>query len=125
MNYFNQTLDGLINIDADIVSTSELYINDVLFVSMTGPTGPTGIQGIPGSSNSVFPYRAETVSTSPPISSASIEWNNSVQTWSTIIYISHLNQNNVDIDPILNAIEINDSVIIQTKLILVKIKNGI
>ena len=52
----NQTLDGLINIDADIVSTSELYINDTLFISMTGPTGQ---QGIPCLSSSVFPYRAQ------------------------------------------------------------------
>ena len=113
MNYSNQSLDGLINIDADIVSTSELYINDVLFQSFTGPTGNTGPQGIAGSSSSVFPYRAETTSTSPPISSGDIEWNNSVQQSSTIIYISHIDRNTDDIDPILNSIEINDSITIQ------------
>ena len=67
MNYSNQTLDGLINIDANTVYTDELYLGGVLFQSFTGPTG---LQGIPGSSSSIFPYRAETVSTSPPISSA-------------------------------------------------------
>ena len=99
MNYSNQTLDGLININAYSIHTDELYLDGVLFVSMTGPTGPTGLQGIPGSSSSVFPYRAETTSQSPPISSGDIEWNNSVQTSTTTIYISHINQNNVDIDP--------------------------
>ena len=100
MNYSNQTLDGLVNINADTVYTDELYLDGILFQSMTGPTGPTGPQGIAGTSSSVFPYRAEIISTTPPITDASIEWNNSVQTSSTIIYISHLNQNNVDIDPI-------------------------
>jgi len=105
MNYSNQSLDGLINIDANAVYTDELYLGGILFQSFTGPTGNTGPQGIAGSSSSVFPYRAETTSTSPPISSGDIEWNNSVQQSSTIIYVSHINQNSVDIDPILNSIE--------------------
>ena len=49
MNYSNQTIDGLININANSIYTDELYLDGVLFVSMTGPTGPTGLQGIPGS----------------------------------------------------------------------------
>ena len=101
MNYSNQTIDGLINIQADIVSKSALYINDVLFQRMTGATGP---QGISGSSSSVFAYRAHAISQSPPLSSGDIRWNNSVQSSSTIIYISHLTQVNDDIDPILNNI---------------------
>ena len=39
MNYSNQTLDGLVNINANTIYTDELYINDVLFQSMTGSTG--------------------------------------------------------------------------------------
>ena len=56
MNYSNQTLDGLININANSIYTDELYLDGVLFVSMTGPTGQ---QGIPCLSSSVFPYRAQ------------------------------------------------------------------
>ena len=94
--YFNeQSLDGLNTIYCD-----ELFIGGELFTSGTGPTGDTGPQGIAGSSSSVFPYKAETISLSPPISNSTIEWNNAVQTSSTIIYISHLNLNNIDIDPI-------------------------
>ena len=108
--YFNeQSLDGLNTIYCD-----ELFIGGELFTSGTGPTGDTGPQGIAGSSSSVFPYKAETISLSPPISNSTIEWNNAVQTSSTIIYISHLNLNNIDIDPILNLIQINDTFIIQT-----------
>ena len=32
-----------------------------------------------------------------------------------LLFISHLNQNNIDIDPILNLIQINDTFIIQAK----------
>ena len=111
MNNSNQTLDGLVNIQANTINTDELYINDVLFQSMTGATGP---QGIAGSSSSVFPYRAHTTSQIPIPSSGDIIWNNSVQSSSTIIYISHLTQANDDIDPILNNIQINDTIIIQS-----------
>ena len=114
-NYTNQTLDGLTNISANTVYTDELYLNGVLLQSFTGLTGNTGPQGIAGSSSSVFPYRAETILLTPPIADNVIQWNNSVQPSSTTIYISHINQNNVDIDPILNSIEINDSITIQSK----------
>jgi len=109
MNFNEQSIDGLNTIYCD-----ELFIGGELFTSGTGPTGDTGPQGVAGSSSSVFPYKAETISLSPPISNNMIEWNNAVQTSSTIIYISHLNLNNIDIDPILNLIQINDTFIIQT-----------
>ena len=52
MNYSNQTLDGLINVNANTIYTDELYLDEILFQSMTGSTGSTGPQGIAGTSSS-------------------------------------------------------------------------
>lgn len=81
-----------------------------------GVTGYTGPQGSPGSSSSVFLYLADTTTNSPPISSEHIVWNQPVQNTSTILYFSHIDHNNQDIELILSSLNANDIITIQDKL---------
>ena len=83
--------------------------------TLSGPTGPTGLQGSPGLSSSLFNYKAETVLTSPPIASGYIEWNTNSQTSASIIYVSHIDNNNNDVEVLLGSLNSNNVLIIQDK----------
>ena len=75
-----------------------------------GATGPNGSNGV---SVSYYRYNAKTNSQTPPPTSNAIMWNNSIQINSTILYISHLTLDNIDIDVFLALIKSGDNLTIQ------------
>ena len=79
----------------------------------TGATGPTGPSGADGFSISYYKYKAHTNTQTPPPATSEIRWNNSSQLSSTILYVSHMTQDNIDIDVFLALISDNDVLIIQ------------
>ena len=78
-----------------------------------GFQGGTGPQGSNGISVSYYKYNARTNTQSPPPSNTQIIWNNATQINSTIIYVSHLTRDGVDIDVFLALIKTGDSLILQ------------
>jgi hypothetical protein len=81
----------------------------------TGPTGaigPTGPAGQDGQSSSYFSYYASTGLVLPP-GNQNIIWNNSNQTGASIITLSHITKENIDVDLLLYLIRPNDDIIIQ------------
>ena len=81
----------------------------------TGSSGSSGSSGQNGLSASYYRYNAITNSYGPPISSGNLEWNNAVQTGSTEIYLSHITQDNNDIEVILGGTGIGSRLIIQDR----------
>ena len=78
-----------------------------------GGTGPAGSDGADGVSVSYYKYNARTNTQSPPPSTTQIVWNNATQISSTILYVSHLTRDGVDIDVFLALIKTGDSLILQ------------
>ena len=86
------------------------------FQGESGPQGfqgGTGPQGSNGISVSYYKYNARANSQTPPPNNSQIMWNNATQISSTIIYVSHLTRDGVDIDVFLALIKTNDSLILQ------------
>jgi len=77
-----------------------------------GPTGPTGAQG---TSSSLFLYRANTSITSGYPGDGDILWNNATQISATQINVSHLTDNNVDIDIFLALLSVGEQIVIQSQ----------
>jgi hypothetical protein len=78
-----------------------------------GIQGVQGVQGLRGESTTYFQYTANTTSFAPVPSAGNILWNNATQTSATILYVSHLTSNGVDVDLFLDAISIGDTIIVQ------------
>lgn len=78
-----------------------------------GESGPQGDQGPAGGSTNTFLYKAKTTLTSGDPGSQFILWDNSTQTSATQLNISHITNNNIDIDFILALIKVNDILILQ------------
>lgn len=82
-----------------------------------GTQGVQGITGASGSSSSIFAYKTNTTSQTPPPGEGNIQWNNSSQVDSTNIYVSHLTQAGTsgvqDIDVLLSNIKQNDILFVQ------------
>ena len=78
-----------------------------------GESGPQGDQGPAGGSTNTFLYKAKTTSTSGDPGSQYILWDNVTQTSATQLNISHITNNNIDIDFILALIKVNDILILQ------------
>ncbi len=95
------------------------------FLGGTGPTGPTGPTGDPGpqgptgpagqngQSTSYFLYEVKTTITSGDPGSRHLIWNNTTQTSATQINISHITEDNIDIDLLLALITTGDFLVIQ------------
>lgn len=77
---------------------------------VAGPTGPTGPQGY---SSSLFKYTTNTGATSGNPGAGYLLWNNSTQTSSTEINVSHLTNDSTDIDIFLAQIEKTEVITIQ------------
>jgi hypothetical protein len=94
-------------------------------VGPTGPTGPTGAAstvagptgptGTPGTSSNLFLYLANTGATSGYPGDGDLLWNNAVQTSATQINVSHLTDNNIDIDIFLGLLSVGEQIIIQSQ----------
>ena len=80
-----------------------------------GEMGSSGSSGQNGLSSSYYRYNAHTNSQAPPITNGNIEWNNAVQTGSTQLYVSHITQDNNDIEVILGGTGIGSTLIIQDR----------
>jgi hypothetical protein len=80
-----------------------------------GDTGFTGAQGAPGQSSSYYDYNARTTITTGDPGNGRLLWNNATQTSATQINISHLTQQNVDVDIFLALLNTGDTVVIQDK----------
>ena len=78
-----------------------------------GIQGATGPQGADGVSISYYKYNAKTNSQTPPPTSAQFIWNNATQISSSILYLSHLTRDGIDIDVFLASIKTGDNLIIQ------------
>ena len=88
----------------------------------TGPTGaastiagPTGPTGTPGTSSNLFLYLANTGAISGYPGDGDLLWNNAVQTSATQINVSHLTDNNIDIDIFLGLLSVGEQIIIQSQ----------
>jgi hypothetical protein len=78
-----------------------------------GPTGPLGPAGADGGSSSLYNYQAATNTQAPPVANGNIEWNNTVQTDATELYVSHQTAIGNDIDVFLSLLKTGDTLIIQ------------
>jgi len=81
----------------------------------TGATGATGPQGAEGTSTSIYRYRAKTNITSGNPTDGYVIWNNSTQVLSTTISISHMTDDNFDIDFILSLLHIDQKLYLQDR----------
>ena len=82
-------------------------------VGTTGATGQTGATGAQGVSSSLFLYKANTTATTGYPGNGDLLWNNSTQISSTSINISHLTDNNIDIDVFLSFLDTTETILIQ------------
>ena len=65
----------------------------------------------------MYNYRTNTTTTTaPPIPNGDIIWNNAIQTASTILYVSHINSDNQDVEVLLASIPVGTTLTIQDKL---------
>jgi hypothetical protein len=77
-----------------------------------GSTGPTGPQGL---SSNLFLYSAKTTATMGNPDSGYLIWNNLAQITSTTLSISHLTDDNIDIDIFLSQIAPTEKIVVQDK----------
>jgi len=80
-----------------------------------GATGATGATGADGASMSIWKYLAKTTTTSGYPSNGRVQWNNSTQISSTALDISHLTDDNLDIDIFLALLSVGQDIIIQDR----------
>ncbi len=82
----------------------------------TGPTGaigPTGPTGAKGSSSNLFEYLANTTITSGYPTDGHLLWNSATQTSATQINVSHLTDNDIDVDLFLALLAVGQQITIQ------------
>ena len=78
-----------------------------------GPTGPTGPTGSKGSSSNLFEYLANTTITSGYPTDGHLLWNSGTQTSATQINVSHLTDNDIDVDLFLALLAAGQQITIQ------------
>jgi hypothetical protein len=81
--------------------------------TVPGPTGPTGPAGENAQSANIWMYTADTDDVSGTAPSGKIYWNDATQTDATILALSHITSDSIDIDVFLALISINNQIIIQ------------
>jgi len=81
----------------------------------TGDVGPTGPTGAQGTSSSLFLYQAHTTTTSGDPGTQHVLWDNATQNTATQVNISHLTDNNIDIDIFLALLQTGESITIQDR----------
>jgi Collagen triple helix repeat (20 copies) len=81
----------------------------------TGATGQTGATGAQGVSNSIFLYQADTAnhSTGTYPGNGNVDWDNATQVSATHIMLSHLTNDNLDIDIYLALLQSSQEFVIQ------------
>jgi hypothetical protein len=85
----------------------------------TGPTGfdgiqgPTGPQGVAGISSNYYRYLAKTTSNTPSPGAGYLIWSNPVQIDSSSVTVSHLNNDDVDVETFIALSPIGSKILIQ------------
>jgi len=80
-----------------------------------GSTGATGATGSDGASISIWKYLAKTTTTSGYPSNGRVQWNNATQISATVLDISHLTDDNLDIDIFLALLSVGQNITIQDR----------
>jgi hypothetical protein len=100
--------------------TIKIYINPTqpvkaITVAPTGARGADGAAGTNGGSTSAWDYNAKTNATSGYPGNGYLLWNNATQTSATSILVSHLTDDNTDIELLLSFFVINQKIFIQDR----------
>ena len=80
-----------------------------------GPAGAAGAAGASGGSTSAWNYRAKTTATSGYPGNGFLLWNNATQTSATSIIVSHLTDDDTDIELFLSFFVLNQKIFIQNR----------
>ena len=122
---YGQTLIGANQIKKDGVTIGANASNQLYVIgSATGPTGSTGATGTAGAtgatgangqSTNLWLYLAKTSITSGDPLNGHLLWNNATQINATSINISHLTDDNLDIDIFLALLQINQTLVLQDR----------
>jgi len=105
-----------INLDGNsgnVLYGNGIFANTAPLIGATGATGPIGATGAQGISTSLFLYMAHTTTTTGYPGDGRILWDNATQISSTSINVSHLTDNNIDIDVFLSLLEATETILIQ------------
>ena len=88
---------------------------DIGPIGPTGADGATGPTGANGQSTNLWLYLAKTSITSGDPLNGHLLWNNATQISATSINISHLTDDNLDIDIFLALLQINQNLVLQDR----------
>ena len=80
-----------------------------------GPAGAAGAAGASGGSTNAWKYKAKTTATSGYPGNGFLLWNNATQTSATSIIVSHLTDDDTDIELFLSFFVINQKIFIQNR----------
>jgi hypothetical protein len=100
--------------------TIKIYINQTqpvkaITVAPTGARGADGAAGTNGGSVSAWNYKAKTNATSGYPTDGHLLWNNATQTSATSIIVSHLTDEDTDIELFLSFFVLNQKIFIQNR----------
>jgi hypothetical protein len=80
-----------------------------------GPAGAAGAAGASGGSTNAWKYKAKTTATSGYPGNGFLLWNNATQTSATSIIVSHLTDDDTDIELFLSFFVLNQKIFIQNR----------
>ena len=100
-----------------IVELTEVSESVVVVIqeAANGDTGPIGPTGASGGSTNAWSYNAKTNATSGYPGNGYLLWNNATQTSATSIIVSHLTDDNTDIEFLLSFFVVNQKIFIQDR----------
>jgi hypothetical protein len=100
-----------------IIQLTEVSENVVVTIqeALNGEIGLTGPPGASGGSSSAWNYNAKTNATSGYPGNGYLLWNNATQTSATSILVSHLTDDNTDIELLLSFFVVNQKIFIQDR----------
>lgn len=109
MSVIVNSVDTTVRVRVDSVTNKVIA---KVYQGRQGPTGPTGASG--GSTNA-WNYNAKTNATSGYPGNGYLLWNNATQTSATSILVSHLTDDNTDIELFLSFFVLNQKIFIQNR----------
>ena len=100
-----------------IIQLTEVSENVVVTIqeALNGEIGLTGPPGASGGSTSAWEYNAKTNATSGYPGNGYLLWNNATQTSATSIIVSHLTDDDTDIELLLSFFVVNQKIFIQDR----------
>jgi hypothetical protein len=103
----------LTEVSENVVVTIQEALNGE--IGLTGPAGTNGTNGTNGGSTSAWNYNAKTNATSGYPGDGYLLWNNATQTSATSIIVSHLTDDDTDIELFLSFFVVNQKIFIQDR----------